>query len=70
MNSLHSVLAGLLSSLLLSVGFRQLAARYDTLNQASVTNSYLQGDQNLAATMCAPCRLPATMCAPCRWQEV
>ena len=56
MNSLYSALSGLLASLLLSLGFSRLAARFDQLNQTSPQT----GDQHLAAIGCLPCR----------WQQV
>jgi len=59
MNSLNSALSGLLASLLLSLGFSRLAARFDRLNQATATPK--TGDQHLAAIGCT---------LPCRWQQV
>lgn len=60
MNFIISLASGLLSSLLLSLGFSRMAARFDHLDRAAANNIYLKGDQALAATPCLPCR----------WQEV
>ncbi len=61
MNSLNSALIGLLSSLLLSLGFSRLAACFDQLDQATATHPSGRETQLLAAKYCA---------MPCRWQEV
>lgn len=60
MNSLTSVLSGLFSSLLLSLGFSRLATRFDRLEQATAMNAF-RPDQLRSAGGCV---------SPCRWQEV
>ena len=49
MNSLNSALFGLLSSLLLSLGFSRLAARFDRLSLVSPLNAFRSDDQRSAA---------------------
>jgi len=57
MNSLHSALVGLLSSLLLSVGFSRLAARFDQLNLISPLNAFRSDDRRSAAFCTSFCAL-------------
>lgn len=59
MNSLNSVLSGLLSSLLLSLGFSRLAAKFDHLNDN--TAHAVNPNDLRSASLCV---------TPCRWQEV
>lgn len=59
MNSLTSVLSGLLSSLLLSFGFSRLAAKFDHLNDTAA--QAVNPNDLRSATFCV---------TPCRWQEV
>ena len=60
MKSFITATSGLLASLMLSLGFRRLAAHFDLLDRGTATNTYLKGEQTLSATACLPCR----------WQEV
>ena len=55
MNSLNSVTSGLVSSLLLSLGFSRLAARFDQLNQASPTNEFRPDDRRAASACTTAC---------------
>ena len=60
MNSITSVASGLLASLLLSLGFSRLAAKFDRLNQDTSMHS-VNPDDLRSSSFCV---------SPCRWQEV